>query len=189
MSDAPLTAESEALLHDYMAEVADHRRLDDSKFRHDIDLDLAFLGNVESQFRSRLAAIEAAARAEVTPLTEWRRMYLQLLDSWSAVCDAAGLDGDAAPDEIVARLQRLARAEAADEVARLTADLVAATDPASCQWCGHHQSWHMCSGLGCDCRRAALAQPAPDATSCAECGHLCDATFCGCVAACKAHQS
>ena len=36
---------------------------------------------------------------------------------------------------------------------------------------------------------AALAQPAPDATPCAECGHLCDATFCGCVAACKAHQS
>ena len=63
MSDAPLTAESEALLHDYMAEVADHRRLDDSKFRHDIDLDLAFLGNVEPQFRSRLAAIESAARA------------------------------------------------------------------------------------------------------------------------------
>ena len=79
--------------------------------------------------------------------------------------------------------------ERAGEVSRLTADLVAATDPASCQWCGHHQSWHMCSGLGCDCRRAALAQPAPDATSCAECGHLCDATFCGCVAACKAHQS
>jgi len=42
------------------------------------------------------------------PLTEWRRMYLQLLDSWTAVCDAAGLDGDAEPDEIVARLQRRA---------------------------------------------------------------------------------
>jgi len=86
-------------------------------------------------------------------------------------------------------IEAAARAEAADEVARLTADLVAATDPASCQWCGHHQSWHMCSGLGCDCRRAALAQPAPDATACAECGHPCDATYCGCVAACKAHQS
>ena len=225
MSDAPLTAESEALLHDYMAEVADHRRLDDSKFRHDIDLDLAFLGNVESQFRSRLAAIEAAARAEVTPLTEWRRMYLQLLDSWSAVCDAAGLDGDAAPDEIVARLQRLARAEAADEVARLTADLVAATDPASCAECGHERYLHgsslddreFCDTWNCTCPRWTAApcdhrraheeatvcgecgatfrykrgwsQPAPDATPCAECGHPCDATFCGCVAACKAHQS
>lgn len=54
------------------------------------------------------------AREARDDVTTWKAAYLSLLDSWTRLCDLAGVEGDSAPGEVVAAIRAECRAAALD---------------------------------------------------------------------------